>query len=137
MNSFKKTNRLFSGYAIVFFSLFLCIVACFSCESAFADKETMIATVTKIEKRLVRKGESGMQDDYYIVVKDSVGNNHTLKSRNDLFDGKFDNMGIINNLEVGCTYTFILKGFGKSMFWDYKNILDAKKESCPGQEKQE
>lgn len=47
----------------------------------------------------------------------------TFICESSVLNGKFDNSDVFFHLVKDSTYTFNVEGYGKSMFYDYRNIL--------------
>jgi hypothetical protein len=79
-------------------------------------------TVTKLtEQQLVKGSAENMKTEIrYLVITDK----ETFICENNLFMGKFNNSDIFYHLKEGQTYTFKVSGYGKSFFFDYRNILE-------------
>ncbi len=62
-------------------------------------------------------------DIRYLVVTDK----ETFICESSIFNGKFNNSDIFFRLKEDSTYNFKVAGIGKSLFMDYRNILEVKK----------
>lgn len=84
----------------------------------------MVSNYTVIylqQQQKISGSGSDMKTEFrYLVITDK----ETLICENSFFNGKFNNSDIFWRLKKGNTYTFRLAGFGKSFWFDYRNIID-------------
>lgn len=76
------------------------------------------------QQQLVKgSGKSLTTEIRYLVIT----NNETFVCQSSLLNGKFNNSDMFFRLKKDSTYTFKVAGFGKTMFTDYRNIIEVEK----------
>ena len=101
------------------FTLIILVVICFgSC--AIDETNEREVTVTVTEKGIKNSGNSGL---YLIYCKDATDNVCVYKIEDSLMQGKFNSSDIYASIEVGKTYTFLIRGTRVEFTSNYPNIV--------------
>lgn len=104
---------------------FVTILICVFCIAKVSDSykhDSITVTVEKLETRIVPTKKS-LREDFYIIVKYDDGRKETLVSSDSYMNGKFNNADIFYRLKENSKYRMQVCGFGKGLFFDYRNIL--------------
>lgn len=73
------------------------------------------------QQQLINGSGNNMKTEIrYLVITDK----ETFVCENSLLNGKFNNSDIFWRLKKDSTYTFRVAGIGKSVLYDYRNILE-------------
>ena len=104
-------------------------IACFTMFSSCkpAPKETIKVTVTSLDERPVPVGGSS----HATTTKFYIGASHNGKTEmficeDDFMESKYNNSEIFYSLKEGQSYFFEVKGYGKSGWHDYRNIISVR-----------
>lgn len=78
--------------------------------------------VIKLQQQSIVKGsESAVSTEIrYLIVTDK----ETFICESSVMNGKYNNSDIFWKLKEDSTYSFKVAGYGKSFFYDYRNILE-------------
>ena len=99
----------------------LCTVLLVSC-SAFKVESINDCKIIDLQQQQLIKGsrEEMSTKIRYLVITDK----ETFICESSLLNGKFDNSNLFFHLKKDSTYNFKVEGYGKSLFYDYRNILE-------------
>jgi intracellular sulfur oxidation DsrE/DsrF family protein len=76
------------------------------------------------QQQLIKGSSDNMNTEIrYLVITDK----ETFVCENSIINGKFNNSDIFYHLKKDSTYTFVVSGYGKSFFTDYRNIIGVNK----------
>lgn len=112
MNSFK----IFIGSVFIAFVAFLIFI---SIQNSMTVTEIKNCKVLDLQQQQIIKKTT--TDIRYLVITDK----ETFVIKNSMINGKFNNSDVFFRLKKGAYYNFIVSGKGKSIIFDYKNILEA------------
>ena len=98
--------------------LIIIIIAIGSC--ALNESNEREVTVTVTEKGIKNYNKNGM---YLVYCKDATGNVCVYKIEDSLMQGKFNSSDIYASIEVGKTYTFLVRGNRIELTSSYPNIV--------------
>lgn len=99
--------------------IIILVVICFgSCVINETNEREVTVTVT--EKGIKNTSKSGL---YLIYCKDATGNVCVYKIKDSLMQGKFNSSDIYASIEVGKTYTFLIRGTRIEFTSSYPNIV--------------
>lgn len=106
---------IFAPFVIIFTIIII------STYANIKNSSTIRYVTAKVEKTFVQQNIKKESTEYrYLVITDK----ETFICKNDFINGKFNNSDIFFKIKEGQTYTFKVSGIGKSMFFDYSNILE-------------
>jgi hypothetical protein len=92
-----------------------------SCSSFKVETAENNKVIELQQQQLITGSKDNMTTSIrYLVITDK----ETFICETSVINGKFDNSNIFFHLKKDSTYTFKVEGYGKSMFYDYRNILE-------------
>jgi len=121
MKNLNLVNCLIGLGVVIVISVFIGIITLNVCSA----RHTSIVYDCKVmelqQQQLIKGSGNDMKTEIrYLVITDK----ETFICESSILNGKFNNSDIFWRLEKGKTYKFRVSGYGKSMFLDYRNILE-------------
>lgn len=99
--------------------LIILVTICFS-SCVINETNEREVTVMVTEKGIKNYNKNGV---YLIYCKDATGNVCVYKIKDSLMQGKFNSSDIYASIEVGKTYTFLIRGTRVEFTSNYPNIV--------------
>jgi len=114
------------NYKYIFIGIALLILLRVFANVGNAMETTTIENVKVVDLQnqqiISGSGKSISTEIRYLVVTE----NETFIVKSSLINGKFNNSDLFFHLKKDSTYTFKVAGYGKSFWFDYRNVLEAK-----------
>lgn len=99
----------------------LCTLLLVSCSAFKVESVNDCKVIDLQQQQLIKTVGEGMTTEIrYLVITDK----ETFICESSLLNGKFDNSNLFFHLKKDSTYNFKVEGYGKSFFYDYRNILE-------------
>lgn len=125
-----RKQQLITDFLIA--SIFVLVALFFAIGIGFASYNALhTETITNVtveslqQQQLISGSKNNVSTEIrYLVITDKG----TFVCESSLLNGKFNNSDIFWHLKEGKKYTFYVSGYGKSLLFDYQNILKVENE---------
>ena len=119
---YKKRSSFFTGIPVLFMIFIILFFTVKQIQSSFKVDSVYGCKVIKLEQqqKITGSGNSIKTQIRYLVITDK----ETFVCENSIINGKFNNSDLFFRLEEGKVYSFKVEGYGKSVLYDYRNILE-------------
>ena len=118
------SNKFFNTLVISGISLVVLIIVGSIGASIYDSLKVSTVKGVKVEKleqqQIIKGSKSDMRTEIrYLIITDK----ETFISESSILNSKFDNSNVFFTLKEGGVYDFKVSGHGKSLLFDYRNIL--------------
>lgn len=101
----------------------LAIITCSYCNATKVEFIKNYKVIRLVKEKEIHGSKAQIITTFkYIVVTDK----ETFLCENSFYNSKYDNANTFYHLQEGKCYDFKVSGYGKSFFFTYRNILEAK-----------
>lgn len=118
----------FTSIAIISLVISLIITGITTCVMQDTKVSYVTGTVKSVESRITSSSDGKMETVHTILFLHTNGEEELFESRDNLLQGKFNNMELIQKLKSmeGKEITLKVSGYKKNFFFDYRNVIEIK-----------
>lgn len=122
-SDFGRTPLMFRLFPVLIVSAIIAVI-CLTVQNE-STLSTIKCKVIDLQQQNIIKGRGNniTTEIRYLVITDK----ETFVCESSLINSKFNNSDIFWRLKKDSTYTFHVSGLGKSIMYDYRNILEVVK----------
>lgn len=118
----RRTNSFFTGIPVLIMLFVILFFTLKQVQNSFKVNSVYNCKVLRLEQQQKITGSSSSlkTNIRYLVITDK----ETFVCESSIINGKFNNSDLFFRLKEGEIYSFKVEGYGKSILYDYRNILE-------------